>query len=88
MKRITLSIILLFAAVAVFAQDGQSTQPQQMKTLFGNSGIRSNGGYGGISTGYICGVLQPDYWCCTIILGTWIFIIRCGLRANFIKTAY
>lgn len=52
MKRITLSIILLFAAVAVFAQDGQSTEPEQMKTLFGNSGIRSNGAYGGISTGY------------------------------------
>lgn len=51
MKRITLSIILLFAAVAVFAQDGQSAEPQ-MKTLFGNSGIKSNGAYGGISTGY------------------------------------
>ncbi|MCE7996293.1 MAG: hypothetical protein HEP71_30220 [Roseivirga sp.] len=52
MKRITLSIVLLFMAVAVFAQDGQTTQPQQMKTLFGNSGIRSNGGYGAVSTGY------------------------------------
>lgn len=52
MKRITLSIMLLLIAVGVFAQDGQTTQPQQMKTLFGNSGIRSNGAYGGISTGY------------------------------------
>lgn len=49
MKRITLSLALLLMAVAAVAQDGQ---PQQMKTLFGNSGIRSNGGYGGISTGY------------------------------------
>ncbi len=52
MKRITLSVMLLLMAAGVFAQDGQTTQPQQMKTLFGNSGIRSNGGYGGVSTGY------------------------------------
>ena len=49
MKRTTLTIILLLLGLTVMAQE--SERPR-MRTLFGNSGIRSNGGYGGITTGY------------------------------------
>ena len=49
MKRTTLLLLMLLAAGTLMAQEQEDTE---MKTLFGNSGIRSNGGYGGITTGY------------------------------------
>ena len=38
---------MLLLVTGAFAQQGT-----EMKTLFGNSGIRSNGGYGALTTGY------------------------------------
>lgn len=49
MKKTTITLLLLFFATAVFAQDREEPE---IKTLFGSSGIRSNGGYGGVTTGY------------------------------------
>ncbi len=40
--------VVFFAAMNLQAQDDS----QQMRTLFNNGGIRSNGGYGGVNVGY------------------------------------
>lgn len=48
MKKTVLFIVMFLSAISVFAQDGGS----EIKTLFGNNGNRSNGGYGGVSTAY------------------------------------
>jgi len=47
MKKTTITLCMLLLSTLAFAQ-----QETEMKTLFGNSGIRSNGGYGGLTTGY------------------------------------
>lgn len=47
MKRTTITLCMLLLVTYAFAQEGT-----EMKTLFGNSGIRSNGGYGALTTGY------------------------------------
>ena len=49
MKRLTLVTLMLLFIGALMAQEEQE---KEMKTLFGNSGIRSNGGYGGVTVGY------------------------------------
>jgi len=49
MKRTTLTLVLLLLGLTTMAQEKESTS---MRTLFGNSGIRSNGGYGAVTTGY------------------------------------
>ncbi|KYG83588.1 hypothetical protein AWN68_01940 [Roseivirga echinicomitans] len=49
MKTTILSIaLLLFIGFGAFAQEPD----QEFRTIFNNNGIRSNGGYGGITTGY------------------------------------
>lgn len=48
MKKTAILIILLIATVSAFGQE----QDNEIKTLFGNSAPRSNGGYGAVSTGY------------------------------------
>ncbi len=47
MKRTTITLCLLLLATCAFAQE-----EEEMKTLFGNNGITSHGGYGGITTSY------------------------------------
>lgn len=47
MKRTTMTLFMLLLVTGAFAQQGT-----EMKTLFGNSGTRSNGGYGALTTGY------------------------------------
>lgn len=47
MKRTTITLCMLLLVTCALAQ-----QETEMKTLFGNSGIRSNGGYGALTTGY------------------------------------
>ena len=47
MKRTALMLMMLFCGAAVFAQEDT-----EMKTLFGGGGIRSHGGYGGVTTAY------------------------------------
>lgn len=48
MKTTLLTIALLLVSFGVFAQEGE----QEYRTLFNNNGIRSNGGYGAVTTGY------------------------------------
>lgn len=50
MKRLIFTALLLLAVCTVYGQE--QTEEREMRTLFGNSGIRSNGGYGGVTTGY------------------------------------
>jgi hypothetical protein len=55
MKKIIVTLTLMLFATMAFAQDGQTQdeeEPKKMRTVFGNSGIRSNGGYGALTTGY------------------------------------
>ncbi|OEK02771.1 hypothetical protein BFP97_15095 [Roseivirga sp. 4D4] len=47
MKKTTITICLLLIATLAFSQEDR-----EMKTLFGNGGIYSHGGYGGITTSY------------------------------------
>lgn len=47
MKKTTITLCLLLMATCAFAQE-----KREMQTLFGNGGIYSHGGYGGITTSY------------------------------------
>ncbi|KYG81542.1 hypothetical protein MB14_13225 [Roseivirga ehrenbergii] len=48
MKTTVLTIALLFIGFSAFAQEPD----QEFRTIFNNNGIRSNGGYGAVTTGY------------------------------------
>ena len=51
MKRTTLILLALFLSLTTMAQERED-RDRGMRTIFGSSGIRSNGGYGGITTAY------------------------------------
>ncbi|PIQ50374.1 MAG: hypothetical protein COW03_00095 [Cytophagales bacterium CG12_big_fil_rev_8_21_14_0_65_40_12] len=48
MKTTIFTIAFLFIGFASFGQDGN----KEFRTIFNSNGLRSNGGYGGLSTGY------------------------------------
>ena len=49
MKKTILILVMLSFGTMAWAQEGQD---YEMKTIFGNKGIRSNGGYGAVTTAY------------------------------------
>lgn len=51
MKRITLILLALFIGLTTMAQE-KDKEDREMRTLFGSSGIRSNGAYGAVTTAY------------------------------------